>query len=261
MKASVRAYSTGPLPAISPPGRPASSAASVPVAITTAATQIPAHMRGVITPTAGSRGARRISAGSGGSMPTASAGNESVTRLTQRICTASSGRTRPAAPPAVRPSHPASTTPKNIDQHLAQVGRQEIAQELLDVGVDRAPLLDRRDDRGEVVVGEHDVGGLLRDVGPGDAHRDADVGGLERRRVVHAVAGHGDDLAARVQRAHDGELVLRADARVDRRPAAAAASSASDIAARSAPISTRSPRGAMPELGRRSPRRSPDGRR
>ena len=49
--------------------------------------------------------------------------------------------------------------------------------------------------RGEVVVGQDHVGGLAGDVGAGLAHRDADVGGLERRRVVDAVAGHRDDLA------------------------------------------------------------------
>ena len=40
------------------------------------------------------------------------------------------------------------------------------------------------------------AGRFLADVGAGDAHRDADVGLLERRRVVHAVAGHRDDVAA-----------------------------------------------------------------
>ena len=69
---------------------------------------------------------------------------------------------------------------------------------------------------GEVVVGQHDVGRFLGDVGAGDAHRHADVGGLQRGRVVHAVAGHGDDRAVRLQRLHDAQLVLGIDARVDR---------------------------------------------
>ena len=33
------------------------------------------------------------------------------------------------------------------------------------------------------------------DLGALDTHRDADVGLVERRRVVHAVAGHGHDLS------------------------------------------------------------------
>jgi len=36
-------------------------------------------------------------------------------------------------------------------------------------------------------------------------HRDADVRGLQRRRVVHTFAGHGDDVAAARQRSHDHE--------------------------------------------------------
>ena len=72
--------------------------------------------------------------------------------------------------------------------NLADVRRQEVAQELADVGEDRPPFLDGRDDGCEVVVGEHHVGRLLGHVGPGDAHGHADVGGLERRRVVDPVA-------------------------------------------------------------------------
>ncbi len=82
-------------------------------------------------------------------------------------------------------------------------------------GVDRAPFLDRGDDRREVVVGEHHVGRLLRHVGAGDAHRDADVGGLERRRVVDAVAGHRDDLAAAPAARARCAACARGDARVD----------------------------------------------
>ena len=57
----------------------------------------------------------------------------------------------------------------------------------------------RRDNGGEVVVGQHDVGRLLGDVGPGDAHGNADVGRLQGRRVVDAVAGHRHDGALRAE--------------------------------------------------------------
>ena len=79
----------------------------------------------------------------------------------------------------------------------------------------RRPMAHGADDRGEVVVGEHERRGLARDVGAALAHRDADVGGLERRRVVDAVAGHRDDLAARLERLHDAQLLLGHDARED----------------------------------------------
>ena len=55
--------------------------------------------------------------------------------------------------------------------------------------------------------GQHQVGGGARGVG-GAVDGDADVGLLERRRVVDAVAGHADDVAGALQRAHDLELVL-----------------------------------------------------
>jgi hypothetical protein len=69
-------------------------------------------------------------------------------------------------------------------------------------------FLHRGDDGGEVVVQQHHVGGFLGNVGAGDAHGHADVGLLERRRVVDAVAGHGHDVAAVLQRLDDLELVL-----------------------------------------------------
>ena len=37
--------------------------------------------------------------------------------------------------------------------------------------------------------------------------------GLQRRRVVDAVAGHRDDFAVRLQRVDDAQLLLRHDAR------------------------------------------------
>ena len=44
------------------------------------------------------------------------------------------------------------------------------------------------------------------------AHRDPDVGLLQRGRVVDAVAGHGDDLALAAEHVHQADLVLRGDA-------------------------------------------------
>ena len=63
------------------------------------------------------------------------------------------------------------------------------------------PSATAADDRGEVVVGQDHVGRLLRHVGAGHAHGDADVGRLQGRGVVHAVAGHRHDVAPRFQRA------------------------------------------------------------
>ena len=73
-----------------------------------------------------------------------------------------------------------------------------------------------RDDRSEIVVEQDDRRGLARDVGAAAAHGDADMGGLERRRIVDAVAGHGDDLAVGLQRLDDAQLLLGHDAGKDR---------------------------------------------
>ena len=52
--------------------------------------------------------------------------------------------------------------------------------------------------------------GVLGHLGAG-AHGDADVGGLDGRRVVHAVAGHGHDVALLAQRLDEQDLVLWCD--------------------------------------------------
>ncbi len=73
-----------------------------------------------------------------------------------------------------------------------------------------ASLLDRPDDGGEVVVEEHQIGHLAADVGPALPHRHADIGPLERGRVVDTVARHGHDLALRLQRLDQPQLLLGA---------------------------------------------------
>ena len=67
---------------------------------------------------------------------------------------------------------------------------------------------DDLDELGRVAVEVDHVAGLARRLGAG-VHREADVGLGERRRVVGAVAAHGDQAAARLLPADQGELVLR----------------------------------------------------
>ncbi len=94
---------------------------------------------------------------------------------------------------------------------------EQIGQVLLDVPEDDAPFFDGRDDGREVVVEERHAGGFLAHIGTGNAHGDADVGLLERRRVVDAVAGHRHDFAAVLPGVHDAELVGGRDACVHAR--------------------------------------------
>jgi len=90
------------------------------------------------------------------------------------------------------------------------VGREREADEALDVLVDAAPLLDGSDDGGEVVVEQHEVGHFTRHFAPALAHRDTDVGALERRRVVDPVPGHRDDFPVGLERLDEPQLVFGA---------------------------------------------------
>ena len=62
----------------------------------------------------------------------------------------------------------------------------------------------------QVVLEQDEVGGLLGDVG-GAVDRDADVGGVQRRGVVDAVAEEADDAAGALQGQQDALLLLRRD--------------------------------------------------
>ena len=189
----------------------------------------------VTTGSAGSRGGFSMMSGSTGSTPRARAGRPSVTRLTHRIWMGSSGHGQ------------ADERGGEHRQDLAGVAGEQVVDELLDVVVDPPPLLDGRHDGGEVVVGDDHVRDLLGHVGPGDAHGHADVGFLDRRGVVDAVAGHGHDVAPLAPGPDDPQLVLRRDAGVDR--------DAADVLGRASRRSSRpGPRRSGPGS---PPRRSP----
>jgi hypothetical protein len=78
------------------------------------------------------------------------------------------------------------------------------------------PLFYRGDDRRDVVVGEHNVRRLFRHLRSPAAHRDADVGSAQRRRIIDSVAGDDDDLAGTPEERGDAELLCRVDARQHR---------------------------------------------
>ena len=65
-------------------------------------------------------------------------------------------------------------------------------------------------DGGEIVIGEHQISRFAGGVRALVAHGNADVGCLERRRVIDTVASHGHQLALRLQRGHEPQLVLGA---------------------------------------------------
>jgi len=71
--------------------------------------------------------------------------------------------------------------------HLADVGRDQIADELFHVVVDGTALFDCRHDGREVVVGEHHLRGRLGDR-RSRSHGDSDLGLLEGWGIVDSVA-------------------------------------------------------------------------
>ena len=70
----------------------------------------------------------------------------------------------------------------------------------------------------KVVVEQHQAGGFAGHVGAALAHDHANVCTLEGWRVVHAVSGHGDELAPRLQGLHDTDFLRRVDPGVNSHP-------------------------------------------
>ena len=94
-------------------------------------------------------------------------------------------------------------------QHLAHIGGQQELNGLADIVVDTAALAYGAHDGGKVVVGQHHIRHILGNVGAGDAHAHADVGGFDRRGVVDAVAGHSRHSPPLAPCVNDADLMLR----------------------------------------------------
>ena len=104
-----------------------------------------------------------------------------------------------------------ATSATNASARCSPIGRWAARaaklERLPQVVEDAPPDRDGLHDGSERVVLENERRGLSRDVRPALSHRDADVGGVERWRVVHAVAGHRDDEPAPPEELYDAQLV------------------------------------------------------
>ena len=78
------------------------------------------------------------------------------------------------------------------------------------LAITRRPSATTPGQRRELAVEQHELRDRARRR-RARAHRHADVGVLQRQRVVHAVAGHRDHVAPRLQRADHRPLLLRRD--------------------------------------------------
>jgi hypothetical protein len=92
---------------------------------------------------------------------------------------------------------------------------EDVETEASDIVEDNTSLFHRRDDGGEVVVGQDHPGGFAGDVGSDDTHGDSDVGLAQGRCIVHAITGHRHYLSFAAQNPRDVHLVLRGDPRED----------------------------------------------
>ena len=64
------------------------------------------------------------------------------------------------------------------------------------------------DHRAQLIVCEHQVGGLPGHLGSSPSHGHANISMPERRPVVHTVSSHGDDLAGASSGIDDGHFLF-----------------------------------------------------
>ena len=76
-----------------------------------------------------------------------------------------------------------------------------------------SPHPDGLHDGGKIVIQQDQVGGFAGNISPAASHGHPDVRGFQRGGVVHAVTGHRHDLSPRLERFHDGKLLLGHHAR------------------------------------------------
>src|SRR5579875_1365719 len=105
---------------------------------------------------------------------------------------------------------------QEADQRVQHAGRDRDRKRIVDKGEEQvlADIAHRRaaqpigaGDAGEIAFQQRHPGAFDRDIGAG-SHRDADIGQRQRRRVVDAVARHGDDMALPLQALDDLALLL-----------------------------------------------------
>ena len=150
-------------------------------------TPIPIAISRLMTGSVGERDGCFMMSGSPFSRPSARAGAPSLTRFSQSSCN---------RPQGYRHAHQHR---REDNEDFPDVAGEQEVDELADVGIDDPALLYGGDDAGKIVVRQDHVRSLLGHVRAGDAHGDADVRPLQRRRVVDAVAGHRHHVAARLQ--------------------------------------------------------------
>ena len=91
----------------------------------------------------------------------------------------------------------------------------DVGHRLAQIVVDAAPETDGPHNRPEIIVQQHKRRCFARHIGATSTHGDADIGRLERRRVIHTVPGHRNHGAMRLECLDDAQLLRRHDAGED----------------------------------------------
>ena len=99
--------------------------------------------------------------------------------------------------------------------HQRHVHHEQIGEAQLEIAEELAAFRNGADDGAKIIVEKHYRGHFTRRTRAALAHGDANIGTLQRRHVVHAIARHGDDLAGGAECAHEIELLRRDGARHD----------------------------------------------
>ena len=124
-------------------------------------------------------------------------------------------------------------------EHVAEIRAGAHLDVFGDVAEDLAALDHAVAEHRQALLQEDDVGRFLGDV-DGAVDRDADVGGLERRAVVDAVAQIADHVPVAVQRIDDRRLLRRRDLGEHRRGLGQAANCSASSVSISPPSTMRS---------------------
>ncbi|CAM5350633.1 hypothetical protein SSTU70S_00265 [Stutzerimonas stutzeri] len=94
--------------------------------------------------------------------------------------------------------------------HVAEVGAGSQVDVLERVGEGAPAFIDALADQRQLVAQQHEVGGLLGHIHRG-VHGDADIRGVQRRRVVDPVAEKAHHMTGLLQRADDALLLVGID--------------------------------------------------
>jgi hypothetical protein len=97
---------------------------------------------------------------------------------------------------------------KPDENHFRSARRDEQVNHFANVVVGYAAFFDAGNDRGEVVVADHQFRGFAGNVRPRSSHSNPDVGSAQCGCIVHPVARHGNEVACTRCGIHELQLLM-----------------------------------------------------